>query len=112
MFYKAIISAAFKALKIFLIERIGYQPVKDFFTRLLNPAEQVAGLLTDSNPNNNQQLAEWWASNKHLVSDIGLDAVKEVIRTKVKDANVREMILALLDSLDGEGNLKPIPAAV
>lgn len=105
MLVKKLISAGFRLLKNFLVDRIQHDNLKNAITRLLTPVEEVSVLLTDSNPNNAAQFEEFWQKNKSRLSDIGLDGMKIWVEAKVKDATLRQTILEILNSLDNEGNI-------
>lgn len=60
MFQNILIQAAFGLLNRFLIEPIPYIPLKEYLKRVLGIGKKAAEKLTDSNPENKEQLAELW----------------------------------------------------
>ena len=60
MFRKLIISTAFFAIQRFFISKINYTPLKVYLDSLINPAQEIADILTDENPANGEQLKAFW----------------------------------------------------
>lgn len=107
MFVKRIIHAAFAVIKSFLIDRVQHQQAKDALSKLLKPFEDAANKLTDDNPNNAAQMAEWWEANRATLAGIGLDGVK-IWAQRVKDPKLKELLISILDSLDDDGNVRMV----
>lgn len=107
MLRKAAIQAAFAVIQKFLISKIDFEPLRGFFERLINPAEKVADLLTDSNPNNSEQFKQFWSENRNLLLENSLDTAIAIAKTRIRDESIRNLVVALLESLDANGNLKP-----
>jgi hypothetical protein len=105
MFRKTIINAAFAAIRRFLIDRITFEPLKQAFQKLLNPASDVADILTDKNPNNREQLEQFWNEHKHELAADGLDVAVAIVKAKVKDPDVRDLIIGLLESIEPTSGL-------
>lgn len=100
MFRKAIINALFSALQSFLIDKITVEPLKNYILSLLAPAKKVADLLTDSNPNNGEQLMTFWLEHQKELLNLSIEALKNLIRAKVKDPVLLALILSALDEID------------
>lgn len=102
MFVKAIIAAAFAVLKKYLIEKIQFAPLRQYFEQQIEPAMKVAELLTDKNPDNAAQLQIFWNENKSSLLSSNLDLAIMIIEEKVKDTVLRDLIVALLQSIKEE----------
>lgn len=102
MFVKAIIAAAFAVLKKYLIEKIQFVPLRQYFEQQIEPAMKVAELLTDKNPDNSAQLAAFWNENKSTLLSSNLDLAIMIIEEKVTDVVLRDLIVALLKSIKEE----------
>jgi hypothetical protein len=104
MFRKLIISTAFFAIQKFLISKITYAPLKAYLDSLINPASEIADILTDANPANGDQLKAFWEANHKdlIVQDI--DLAKKIVSDKVTNVDLRDTILRLLNAIT-EGDL-------
>ncbi len=102
MFLKTIITAAFALIQKFLIDKIDYEPLKQYFLNQIEPAKNVAELLTDKNPDNKAQLAAFWEENKSTLVAANLDFAIMIIEDKVKDPLLRDIIVSLLQSIKAE----------
>lgn len=109
MFVKKIIRAAFQAINFYLINRVQYQPAKEALLKLKQPFQDAAEKLTDDNPNNVEQMRQWFEQNKTVLAGVSLDGVKIWVETTVKDENLKALLLSILDSLDDSGNVR-VPA--
>lgn len=112
MFKKMLISTAFAVIREFLIDRINYLPLKQALLDLLNPAAEVADLLTDKNPSNSAQLQQFWDANKNLFLKNGIKNIKAAVTESVKDPLLRDMILAALEEIDENTGLRKPPSAI
>lgn len=88
----------------YLLRKIQFAPLRSFFDATLGKAQEVAEILTDKNPQNEAQLAEFWRQNQALLLDQSIDLTREIIRAKAKEGWEKDAILALLDILDKDGN--------
>lgn len=102
MFKRVTIMAAFFIIDKFLINRIAFQPLQDFFRRLVYPAKQVADILTDENPANTEQMKAFWEKQQLEILDNTLETAKNIIRTKVKDETLKLALVAILDEIDDQ----------
>lgn len=102
MFLKAIITAAFALIQKYLIDKIDYEPLKQYFMNQIEPAKNVAELLTDKDPNNKAQLAAFWEENKSSLVAANLDFAIMIIEDKVKDPVLRDLIVTLIKSIKDE----------
>ena len=100
MFKRLTIMAAFFILERFLIKKITFAPLQEFFTRLIAPAKAAADILTDANPDNAAQLKEFWEKQEFTLLDTGLEGAKAIIAAKVKDVNIKMALLAILNEID------------
>jgi transposase-like protein len=100
MFKKVAIMSAFFLLDRLLIQKINYEPAKNFFKTLLNPARQMADVMTDSDPNNTEQIKQVLENNKLALADLGLETAKRIVADKVKDETLKMAVLAILDEID------------
>lgn len=100
MFRIKIIAAAIGIIRSFLIEKIPYDPLKNFLEENLDPVKKIADLLTDKDPDNRRQMEEFWLANKSKFEKSSIAAAKNAIQQSVKDPVIREMLLAALDELD------------
>lgn len=71
---------------------------------IVNGAEEVLKALVDDNQDNETQLLAIWNSyKKKLIGegvDLATDKVAELVRKKVKDANLAAIIIGILEDLD------------
>ena len=106
MLKKTIITAAFALLQKFLIDKITFEPLRSFFAAQITPAVAVADLLTDSNPNNNEQLKAFWDKYQAELAHNSIGFAIGIVSEKVKDEDIKRIVIELLKSLDNEGKLK------
>lgn len=103
MFRTLIINAAFSILYKYLISRIPYAPVKNWFEKMLDKLKKSADLLTDANPNNSEQFEEFWAENKEEIVGGTIDTLVEIITLEISDPDIVKILTELLKGLkDGE----------
>jgi catalase len=106
MFKNVIISSAFALIQKYLIDKITFEPLRSFFQAQITPAIAVADLLTDSNPNNNEQLRAFWDRYQSELQTNSISFAIGIVREKVKDEDIKKNIIDLLSSLDAEGKPK------
>ncbi len=111
MFRKLTIMLAFAAIQKFLISRVTFLPLKKWFEQLINPAQDVADLLTDRNPNNAEQRRQFWEQNQDRLTDGSLETAIEIIRLKVPDETIRDLIIEMLKEVINDGVQGRLPAS-
>lgn len=108
MLRKALILAAFRVIRDMFINRIDFEPLRTFLDRLVTPAHAIADILTDKDPNNKPQLEAFWNENKDALLDTGVDAAIQIVKMRVKNETIRDLVVAALESIDPKtGQLKP-----
>jgi hypothetical protein len=105
MFVKQAIRLAFNAIISLLIAKINPSPLRDFLEQQILPAQKVAELLFDSNPNNAEQLKEFWEDYQLNLKHYSIDFVIKIVEQKVESPFERELIITILRSLDENGQL-------
>ena len=104
MFKKTIINVALKVLDKFVVSKLTYEPARAYIQTLYDDIKQVVDLLTDKNPNDKEQLAEFWEENRaELVGDT-LGAAVKIIAKEVKDPDVAAALIEMLNAIDLEQN--------
>lgn len=92
-----VLNAVFTLMDKYVISKITYSPLREYFESLVAPLKKVAILLIDSNPNNNEQLKEFWESNKATLINLNIDTAIFIIEREVKDEILRDVIITLLE---------------
>lgn len=106
MFKNVIIASAFALIQKFLIDKITFEPLRSFFSVQITPAIAVSNLLTDSNPNNTEQLKEFWEKYQDELAHNSIAFAIGIVKEKVKDEDIKKIVIDLLSSLDAEGKPK------
>ena len=86
-----------------LIASLKGENLKKVLTTLVVPISQSLQIVSDENPDNDTQLKEYFAAffNREDVQDVAFDAILvPLITKKIKDENLRTMVLAMLQGLD------------
>ena len=115
MLKRLIINFALKILKMEVVDRIEYAPVKSISNLDHLNLTRVAEIVTDANPDNKGQLAELWQAEKKNVAISAIETARNVIKEEVDDQRVVQYITAFLDELETEirnGNILKFPATV
>lgn len=100
MFRRTLISAAIKILDTFLVSKITYAPAKVYVKENYDRLKRVADILTDKNPDNQQQLRELWETEKlDLISDT-IALKKEIISKEIRDEVIKEALLDLIETIE------------
>lgn len=100
MFRRTLISAAIKILDTFLVSKITYAPAKVYVKENYDRLKNVADILTDGNPDNQQQLQELWETEKlDLISDT-ITLKKEIITKEVQDKVIKEALIDLIETIE------------
>lgn len=105
MFKTVLIRAAFSILDKLLIKKINFEPLRKFFDGTLGKAKNVAEILTDKNPQNEAQLAEFWRANQAQILDESFDLAKEVILKKMKTGWLKDALEGIFEAIDNDGNI-------
>lgn len=100
MFKKALIAAALTLIRVKFINRINHAELRAFVEKSLVPVQVVIEKLTDKDPNNTAQMAEVWRQYRDQFETDTVDLAIDIVRRKVKDEAVRDLVIAALESLD------------
>jgi hypothetical protein len=112
-FKKIGIFFALKALKTLLLDKITYPPMQAFINPNYKRLEQIATLVTDKNPQDEQQLAEFWDAEESGIVTDSLETAKEIILQKVKNQEFAQLLAELITQIQedqGEEEEPPAPA--
>lgn len=102
MFKKILIQFALRLLKSQLLDKINYAPLTAFLNPTYSRLQKVADIVTDSNPQDGEQLKELWEAEKgRFISDT-LDSAIAVIRQEVKNEELAEIVIDLLETIQRE----------
>lgn len=75
---KSLVLAAFKMISRFFVNQIPNEdPIKPVVQRQVENLQEIAGIFTDDDKNNNAQLRNFWISNR---KEIALDGISVVIQ--------------------------------
>lgn len=104
MFKRILIQFALRLLKSQLLDKISYAPLAGFIGPSYARLEKVADIVTDSNPADGDQLKDLWEAEKgRFISDT-LEAAKVVIRQEVKNEELADIVIDLLETIQKEQN--------
>jgi hypothetical protein len=95
----AVIKIATKAIDRYLIQRIGYDPMKNFLAGRVALIERIADKLTDADPDNAAQLKAIWEEEKKELIGASLDTVIEIIGEEIEDEATAEFLIQLILTL-------------
>lgn len=92
--WKILVNAGIDYIRRHFLPRIKVNAIfAALFDRVLGMAADVMDRLTDSNPNNTQQLAELWAKNEEeLISTLLVGSV-----TSIKSVEAKARLIAILE---------------
>lgn len=108
MFRKSLIDLAFRLLNSYLVDQITFEPLRSYVQGRYALLKSIAGVLTDKNPNNNEQLQQVWENYDEIELDASLETAARIIELRMKDKTVaKELALILrtiaeVDILDNE----------
>lgn len=99
MFKKILIQFALRLLKSQLLDKITYAPAVAFIGPAYDRLGKVAGIVTDKNPQDGEQLKELWEQEKHQFIFDTLESAKLIIQQEVKDQTIANIVLELLETI-------------
>lgn len=105
MFQTLIINSIFRLFDSAVLSKIKIEALRKYIQIHLNPLKDLTVIMTDKNPNNQEQLKEFWEENKEQLIGQNLDFAIQIIRLKVKDENVANAIIDLLEGIKAEQEL-------
>lgn len=96
MFRKTLILLGFKLINKYLVSRIRIVELRDYITALLEPISKVVDRLTDKDPDNDEQLMQLWAEEKHQLVEGSLMTACLIIQAEIKDNDLAQMICEMI----------------
>lgn len=100
MFKKILIAAALNIIRVKLLVKINHTELRTYVEKKLVPIEEVVDKLTDKDPNNAAQMADIWNKYKHQFETDTIALAIEIVKQKVKDEDIRFLVVTALESLD------------
>lgn len=102
MFRNVGINLGFRLIDLFLVSKITNQPLKNFVESQLDPLKDVAKVLTDSNPNDLEQLNRVWLENREQFVKDATQVLREIVEANVEDEDKRNLLLDIIEVLENE----------
>lgn len=93
---------AFKILYSFLVTKIAYKPISDFFERQLEILASVVDVISDADPDNNSQLKNIWDDQKDKIIGGGLHLASTIVSEEVNDETLKAIIIQLIEAAKDE----------
>lgn len=100
-----IINLALKFVDLYFISQIKVVSIQDYLSSKLDIIKDVVEIFMDKNPENTTQLIELWNKIKDDLATETLDTALEIVKSKIKDPGVREMICVLIETEIAEQRL-------
>lgn len=96
MFKKIFIFFALRLLKSQLLDKIEYDPIKGYVQATYDRMTKVAEVITDANPEDQEQLKALWETEKPQFIVDSLDTAIEIVQAEVHDPVATAIIVDLL----------------
>lgn len=96
---KGLIKIALRILDKHVIQRIKYEPLREYVAAQLSKLERIIEILTDKDPDNKTQFAEFWQTQRDSVFRDTIEAAAEIIVSEVKDKEDAALYSSILLSL-------------
>ncbi len=111
MFKKIFIFFALRLLKSQLLDKIEYAPVKGYVQATYDRMTKVAEVVTDADPQDQEQLKALWEQEKHQFVVDTLDSAIEIVQAEVHDETASAIIIDLLREIQATQRATPALAA-
>lgn len=79
------------------INRIKYDPLKNWFKAMKAPLKEIADVMTDKDPDNAEQMREVWEQHGEIITNRSVFALKTIAGDKIKNPEVLEYVLDTLE---------------
>lgn len=99
MFVSPLINLAFNLLDRYLISKITFAPLREYVQGRYALLKSVADVLTDKNPNNNEQLQKVWENYDEIELDASLETAARIIEIRMKDKNLAADLALVLRTI-------------
>lgn len=102
---KTLINGALQIVFKFLVVRIPFEPLQTFTQNRFTLLKEIAEAITDSDPNDAEQLRKIWEDHDEQTMDDALETAAKIIERKVENIAMRNILTKVIRAVAAENIL-------